>query len=75
MKPYLQKCEQLGEKYRSLFPFKMTQKRVSFSYEIGSVFDEMRKYGHDTDGLIFTSADAPYTLGTSQKMYALNWYF
>lgn len=68
VKPYLQKCEHLGEKYRSLFPFKMTQKRVSFSYELVSVFEEMQKYGHKTDGLIFTSANAHYTLGTSQKM-------
>jgi hypothetical protein len=69
VKPYQAKCEHLGEKYRNLFPFKMTQKRVSFSYEIVAVFGEMKKYGHKTDGLIFTSANAPYTLGTSQKMY------
>lgn len=52
-----------------MFPFQMTQKRVEFSYEMGAVFEKMKKYGHKTDGLMFTSEEAPYTLGTCPKMY------
>ena len=67
LQPYLDSCKRKPG-YASKFPFQMRQKRVQFSYELGAVFKQMKKYGHKTDGLLFTSAIAPYTLGTCQKM-------
>ncbi|KAJ3306295.1 Dcp1p-Dcp2p decapping enzyme complex alpha subunit [Kappamyces sp. JEL0829] len=68
MNPYLRSCERKPN-YSAKFPFRMRQKRVDFSYNLASVFEDMKKYGHKTDGLMFTSTSAPYTLGTCEKMY------
>jgi len=63
----LKGCES-KEGYAERFPFKMTQKRVNFSYDMPTAFKSMAKANHKTDGLLFTSQDAPYTFGTCQKM-------
>ena len=70
MKPYLKSCD-VKKGYIDKFPFKMRQKRVQFSYELATVFKQMKKYNHKTDGLMFTSESASYTLGTSQKMWVV----
>lgn len=44
-------------------------KRQELSYGIEAVFREhLPKLKHGNDGLIFTSAEAPYTMGTDPKM-------
>lgn len=46
-------------------------KKQELSYGIEAVFrDHVPKLLHGNDGLIFTSAEAPYTPGTDRKMYA-----
>ncbi len=47
----------------------MTQKRLELSYNLPLVFEQMELYHHKTDGVIFTSEVAPYTIGTCSKMY------
>jgi hypothetical protein len=45
-------------------------KPQELSYGIEAVFKEhLPKLLHGNDGLIFTSAEAPYTPGTDHKMY------
>lgn len=42
------------------------------AYGIDAVFrDHLPRLKHGNDGLIFTSAEAPYTSGTDYKMYVL----
>eukprot|EP00842_Homolaphlyctis_polyrhiza_P006277 jgi/Hompol1/6650/HPOL_005042-RA len=53
------------------YPFRITQKRLELSYKLHKVYSQIQAARHKTDGLIFTSAVAPYTLGTCQKM--LKW--
>lgn len=51
----------------------MSQKRLELAYNIPIVFEQMEGYKHKTDGVIFTAENAPYTLGTCNKMY--NFYY
>ena len=70
MEPYIQSCQKKPN-YHRIFPFKLTQKRLEFSFKLPKVFDQMEKAKHKTDGVIFTSAVAPYVFGTCDKM--LKW--
>ena len=58
-------------RYSKSLPFEITQKRVDASYHLPLVVDTMKKYRHKTDGLMFTAENAPYVLGTCDKM--LKW--
>jgi mRNA guanylyltransferase len=69
--PYMEAYKRDPVKYARIFPFKISQKRLESSYHVPIVFDHMKKYGHGTDGVIFTSAIAQYTFGTCDKMYLL----
>ncbi|KAJ3417140.1 Dcp1p-Dcp2p decapping enzyme complex alpha subunit [Chytridiales sp. JEL 0842] len=51
--------------------FKMDLKKLELSYGMDRVFEEMANLKHKSDGVIFTSKDAPYTIGTCDKM--LKW--
>ncbi|KAJ3000667.1 Dcp1p-Dcp2p decapping enzyme complex alpha subunit [Globomyces sp. JEL0801] len=70
IQPYQESCAK-NPKYRKLFPFTFRQKRLELSYQLPIVFRHMQSYQHETDGVIFTSAVAPYTFGTCDKM--LKW--
>ncbi|TNY24468.1 mRNA capping enzyme, catalytic domain-containing protein [Rhodotorula diobovata] len=53
-------------------PFEVVCKKQELSYGIEAVFrDHVPKLLHGNDGLIFTSAEAPYTPGTDPKI--LKW--
>ncbi|KAI9175717.1 hypothetical protein H9P43_006081 [Blastocladiella emersonii ATCC 22665] len=52
-------------------PFEIVAKKMELSYGVQQIFDEMPNLGHKSDGLIFTSSDEPYTLGTDQNI--LKW--
>ncbi|BGP38679.1 Dcp1p-Dcp2p decapping enzyme complex alpha subunit [Rhodotorula kratochvilovae] len=53
-------------------PFQVVCKKQELSYGIEAVFrDHVPKLLHGNDGLIFTSAEAPYTPGTDPKI--LKW--
>ncbi|GAA5843155.1 hypothetical protein JCM11251_003947 [Rhodosporidiobolus azoricus] len=53
-------------------PFEVILKKQELSYGIEAVFrDHVPKLLHGNDGLIFTSAEAPYTPGTDPKI--LKW--
>ena len=52
-------------------PFTIEMKKVEKSYGLKLVLDSIEHLQHANDGLIFTSAVAPYTLGTCEKM--LKW--
>jgi mRNA guanylyltransferase len=56
------------ERYQLSFPFMLSQKRLELSYHLPLVFNHMKTYKHNTDGVMFTSAIAPYVLGTCDKM-------
>lgn len=68
--PYQERCRK-DKSFGARYPFKMALKRLELSYNIGTVFKHIESYRHKTDGLMFTSANAPYDLGTCQKM--LKW--
>nr|KAJ3421908.1 Dcp1p-Dcp2p decapping enzyme complex alpha subunit [Polyrhizophydium stewartii] len=69
VKPHL--MHERKPEYTRNQPFRMVQKRLEMSYNIATVFEHMRGYKHKTDGVIFTSAVAPYMSGTCPKM--LKW--
>ncbi|KAI9206367.1 mRNA capping enzyme, catalytic domain-containing protein [Polychytrium aggregatum] len=52
-------------------PFQMDLKRQEFSYGLRLIFDQISTLRHKNDGLIFTSSEAPYVVGTCEKM--LKW--
>lgn len=55
-------------------PFRVKLKTMELAYGIQAVFkDHLPKLQHGNDGLIFTGAEAPYTAGTDQRMYAVSW--
>jgi mRNA guanylyltransferase len=68
--PYQERCRK-DKQYARRYPFQMTQKRLELAYNLPVVFQVMESYRHKTDGVIFTSAGAPYELGTCEKM--LKW--
>ncbi|KAJ3281445.1 Dcp1p-Dcp2p decapping enzyme complex alpha subunit [Borealophlyctis nickersoniae] len=70
LKPYGQK---LGHDpgYAGRQPFKMALKELQLSYGLNKVFDEIPHLKHKSDGIIFTSSVAPYSVGTCDKM--LKW--
>jgi mRNA guanylyltransferase len=44
-------------------------KPMELSYGVEAVFrDHLPRLQHGNDGLIFTGAEAPYTVGTDQRM-------
>ncbi|RCH86520.1 Dcp1p-Dcp2p decapping enzyme complex alpha subunit, partial [Rhizopus stolonifer] len=57
---------------RKQLPFLVEFKEQQFTHHLDVVFDEIiPKLKHGNDGLIFTSVDAPYVMGTCDKM--LKW--
>ncbi|KAJ3274231.1 Dcp1p-Dcp2p decapping enzyme complex alpha subunit [Terramyces sp. JEL0728] len=70
IKPFI-KSKEKNPGYLKKFPFEIVQKRIEFSYNLHCVFRDMEKYKHETDGIIFTSAVAPYAFATCDKM--LKW--
>lgn len=47
-------------------------KPMELAYGIQAVFKEhLPKLQHGNDGLIFTGAEAPYTVGTDRRMYVI----
>lgn len=67
-KPFVELCKQYPED-TSVFPFKIYMKPMELSYGLQKVLKEER--GHLSDGLIFTSRNAPYVFGTDEKI--LKW--
>ncbi|CDS07219.1 hypothetical protein LRAMOSA09742 [Lichtheimia ramosa] len=50
-------------------PFQVAFKEQQFTYHLDTVFNQIiPTLKHGNDGLIFTSVNAPYTLGTCDKM-------
>ncbi|KAJ3235515.1 Dcp1p-Dcp2p decapping enzyme complex alpha subunit [Chytriomyces hyalinus] len=70
VKPYKQLYRQ-DPSYAQRLPFKIDVKPLQLSYNVAHVFEEIPKLRHKNDGVIFTSRDAPYTIGTCQQM--LKW--
>ncbi|KAI9013218.1 mRNA capping enzyme, catalytic domain-containing protein [Gaertneriomyces semiglobifer] len=62
---------QTDPQYKSQQPFRMDLKPLQLAYHLEAVFEDMAHLKHKSDGIIFTSRDAPYTLGTCEKM--LKW--
>jgi hypothetical protein len=52
----------------NILRIRLRWKPFELSYRIKSVFENMAKYKHGSDGVIFTSADAPYEFGTCDTM-------
>ena len=63
-------CALSGSRLMSLLP-RVKLKPMELSYGVEAVFrDHLPRLQHGNDGLIFTGAEAPYTVGTDQRMYA-----
>ncbi|KPV76283.1 uncharacterized protein RHOBADRAFT_3134, partial [Rhodotorula graminis WP1] len=72
VKPYEKYQRTLPPDVLANQPFQVVCKKQELSYGIEAVFrDHVPKLLHGNDGLIFTSAEAPYTPGTDQKI--LKW--
>lgn len=56
----------------STFPFKISMKRMDFSYDLVRVAKSLDKLPHMSDGLIFTPVRTSYTLGTKDSLL-LKW--
>ncbi|KAJ3192764.1 Dcp1p-Dcp2p decapping enzyme complex alpha subunit [Irineochytrium annulatum] len=70
MKPYETRFK--GDpQYARTIPFRMGWKPVELSYGVKKVFQRMQRLMHKSDGIIFTSSVAPYSIGTCDKM--LKW--
>ncbi|GAA5976499.1 hypothetical protein JCM10908_005521 [Rhodotorula pacifica] len=70
--PYKKFQAKVPEEVRANQPFEVILKKQELSYGIEAVFrDHVPKLLHGNDGLIFTSAEAPYTPGTDPKI--LKW--
>ncbi|KAI8622537.1 mRNA capping enzyme, catalytic domain-containing protein [Chytriomyces sp. MP71] len=70
IKPYKQLYRE-DPSYAKKLPFRMDVKPLELAYHVKTVFDQIPKLRHKNDGVIFTARDAPYTIGTCQKM--LKW--
>ncbi|GAA5884427.1 hypothetical protein JCM16303_005075 [Sporobolomyces ruberrimus] len=72
MKPYDKAQKTLPSDVISQQPFEVVLKKQELAYGIEAVFrDHVPKLMHGNDGLIFTSAESPYTPGTDPKI--LKW--
>ncbi|BGP30683.1 Dcp1p-Dcp2p decapping enzyme complex alpha subunit [Rhodotorula toruloides] len=72
VKPYKKHQETLPPDVIAQQPFEVVCKKQELSYGIEAVFrDHVPNLMHGSDGLIFTSAEAPYTPGTDPKI--LKW--
>ncbi|KAK4702619.1 mRNA guanylyltransferase, partial [Phenoliferia sp. Uapishka_3] len=70
--PYLSLLSKMSPEMSLLQPFEVKLKKQELSYGIEDVFKvHLPKLKHGNDGLIFTSAEAPYTPGTDRKI--LKW--
>ncbi|BGP54238.1 hypothetical protein JCM8202_001372 [Rhodotorula sphaerocarpa] len=70
--PYKKFQATVPDEVRMQQPFEVVLKKQELSYGIEAVFrDHVPKLLHGNDGLIFTSAEAPYTPGTDPKI--LKW--
>ncbi|GCE99244.1 Dcp1p-Dcp2p decapping enzyme complex alpha subunit [Zygosaccharomyces mellis] len=54
------------------FPFKISMKHMSFSYDLLKVANSLEKLPHMSDGLIFTPVRAPYFVGGKDSLL-LKW--
>ncbi|KAJ3017569.1 Dcp1p-Dcp2p decapping enzyme complex alpha subunit [Thoreauomyces humboldtii] len=70
LKPYLY-LSKADPAYAHRQPFRMDLKALQLAYALKEVFDAMPTLKHKSDGIIFTSKDAKYGLGTCHKM--LKW--
>ncbi|TKA57414.1 hypothetical protein B0A53_00643 [Rhodotorula sp. CCFEE 5036] len=72
VEPYKKFQKKVPAEVRANQPFEVVLKKQELSYGIEAVFrDHVPKLLHGNDGLIFTSAEAPYTPGTDPKI--LKW--
>lgn len=55
-----------------MFPFKISMKHMSFSYDLLKVANSLDKLPHMSDGLIFTPVTAPYYVGGKDSLL-LKW--
>ncbi|KAI9094358.1 putative mRNA capping enzyme alpha subunit [Phlyctochytrium arcticum] len=70
LEPYKQLMQRDAE-YARYQPFRMDLKPLQLSYHLRKVFEDIPQLKHKSDGIIFTSSVAPYTIGTCDKM--LKW--
>ncbi|KAJ3076333.1 Dcp1p-Dcp2p decapping enzyme complex alpha subunit, partial [Quaeritorhiza haematococci] len=70
LKPF-QQLQAKDPKYSAKHPFRMGLKKLELSYGLERVFEQIELLKHKSDGIIFTSKDAPYSTGTCDKM--LKW--
>ncbi|ORY38887.1 hypothetical protein BCR33DRAFT_700382 [Rhizoclosmatium globosum] len=70
LKPYDRRYRE-DRGFGESLPFKLKLKPLQLAYHVGQVFEDIPKLKHKNDGVIFTSQEAPYTIGTCQKM--LKW--
>ncbi|CCD26652.1 mRNA guanylyltransferase NDAI_0I00830 [Naumovozyma dairenensis CBS 421] len=61
--PYFELRKYYEQDYCRTFPFKISPKRMDFSYRLMRVADSLDKLPHMSDGLIFTPISLPYQLG------------
>ncbi|KAJ1511343.1 Dcp1p-Dcp2p decapping enzyme complex alpha subunit [Coelomomyces lativittatus] len=52
----------------SRIPFSIESKDMQLSYHIKKIFEEMPNLFHKSDGIIFTSSEDVYTLGTDENI-------
>ncbi|GAA5935992.1 mRNA guanylyltransferase [Sporobolomyces koalae] len=72
IKPYEKYLKTLPPDVVAQQPFEVVAKKQELAYGIEAVFrDHVPKLMHGNDGLIFTSAESPYTPGTDAKI--LKW--
>ncbi|TPX33101.1 hypothetical protein SmJEL517_g03914 [Synchytrium microbalum] len=67
LKPYKKRVKSHPE-YASLHAFRIEEKPLQLAYHVRKVFEDMPTLLHLNDGVIFTSATAPYEAGTCEKM-------
>ena len=54
---------------KMMAPFEVKLKNMQNAYELGTVLESViPKLSHGNDGLIFTSCDAEYSIGTDYNM-------
>ena len=68
IKPYNESFKRRTVEERAAVPFTVELKMLERCYAMDRVVDVIAKLKHGNDGLIFTAANAPYTLGTCSTM-------